>query len=161
MSIHRYTYNRRRLSKGKRTESFEGEKQILLMFEQIIAFTLHLSISMREWAGHGMGLSLWCRKYERVLSGWERRGRGKECSFQPLSLLCVRSKAIKDVNLTLIRRTIFQSIWEVNGINMKPSHQPSHPTNHSNSIRWKRSGRWWNEIHSFAIECSMIRKEED
>lgn len=66
----------------------ESKEQILLMFEQIIAFTLHLSISVC-----GLGdLSLWCRKYEwlldtlptlRVFEG--NQGR-QSCANQPRSI---------------------------------------------------------------------------
>lgn len=122
-----------------------GRKQILLMFEQIIAFTLHLSISMWvywlvKWSGGK--LSLWCRKYKWV---WWHRGKS---GFQQFSLyVCRCTMAIKDVDLTLISRAIFQSLRG----------QPKLESLEFNQLEAERK-MMKRKTFFFAIECSMIRK---
>lgn len=125
------------------------------MFEQIIAFTLHLSISM--WVENG-----WGYHYDVVNINESER---KKSGFPPFSLYgCsfLMMIAIKNVNLTLISRTIFQSMssLSVHSIFEIGSSCIRKKKNHSEAIRWKWSGRWWNENTFFCHRMFNDPKRE-
>lgn len=88
------------------------------------------------------------------------RVEGKS-GFQPFKLYgCsyLMMMAIEDVNLMLISRTIFQSMSSLNVRDRNFVH--TQKRNHSDPIRWKRSGRWWNENTFFCHRMFNDPKRE-